>query len=158
MHEPIFFPPQRAQVLSIKGGYKGLTAVFDSQTLIRATRNGLYYECRRIAERMLGGSLGNTVLRCVGGHTRNPSELQIKSDIMGISMEVLKEKEISSKGVFLIAATSLKFFSDMKHAASGIYENMEKQFIHPDPEQKSLHEEVYVQSYLSCFSDGIYSL
>ena len=158
LREPVFIPPQRAQVLSIKGGYQGLKAIFDAQTMIRATRNGLYYECRRTAERMLSGALGDTVLRCVGGHTKNLAELQIKSNIMGIPIEVLNETEISLKGAFIIAASALGFFSDMKKTASEIYANMKKQHVYPVPEQTRLHDEIYRENYLSCFSDGIYSL
>ena len=156
--DPVFIPPQRAQVLSIKGGYRGLRAVFDSQTLIRATYDGLYYECRRMAERIMGGSFGNINFRCVGGHTKNLGELQKKSDIMGISMEVLKETEISSKGVFIIAASAQGIFPDIKQAALEIYANTGKHYIHPDPEKVWMYEKIYRQNYLPCFSDGIYSL
>ena len=158
MHKPIFIPPQRAQMPSVTGSYIGLQPVFDSQILARITRNGLYYECRRVAERMMGGSLSGAVLRCVGGHTKSLDEMQIKSDVMGLPIEILKKSDISSLGVFLLAGKGCGLFSDIKQVSAQLYDTMEKQVLLPNATQEKLHDDIYKQSYLPNFENGIYSL
>ena len=157
--EPIFLPPQRAQQPTVRGKLTRLSAVFDAQHLTRAMRDGMYYECRRGIERMTGRNSGSDMLiRCVGGHTKNRFEMQLKSDATGCAIEISRKEDIASKGAFILAAVGCGWFDSISETSLRLYEKVEKETIYPDPVRSAQYEEIYRSCYLPQFPDGVNSL
>ena len=157
--EPIFLPPQRAQQPTVRGELKRISAVFDAQRLTRAIRDGMYYECRRGIERMIGRNCdGDVRIRCVGGHTKNRFEMQLKSDATGCAIEISRKEDIASKGAFILAAVGCGWLDSIPEASLQLYEKVEKETIYPDPVRSAQYDEIYRSCYLPQFPDGVNSL
>lgn len=155
----IFLPPQRAQLPSVKGALKGILPVFDAQQLHRAMRDGMYYECRRGVERILEKETnGDTVIRCVGGHTKNRFEMQRKSDATGCVIEIVRGEDIASKGAYILAGTGCGWYDSIPNASKDLYERAEKEQLIPDLERSKKYEEIYRKEYLPQFRDGVNTL
>ena len=157
--EPIFLPPHRAQLPSVKGQLLGIDPIFTAQQITRALRDGMYYECRRDIQRILGGEISeNTVLRCVGGHTKNRYEMQLKSDALGCVIETVRKEDIASKGAFILASVSCGWNASIPETAEQLYAKMEKERYIPDPERKKRYDEIYREHYFPQFPEGLNSI
>lgn len=157
--EPIFLPPQRGQLPSVRGQLMGMTPSFDAQQLTRALRDGMYYECRRGIQRILRGqSVQGTVIRCVGGHTKNRYEMQLKSDATGCAIEVVRKEDIASKGAFILAGVGCGWFDSIAATSLQLYSAVEKELFVPHPQRSRDYEDIYQSCYLTQFSDGVNSL
>ena len=156
----IFLPPQRAQLPAVKGELKGISPLFSPQELTRTIRDGMYYECRRGIQRITGGEPSeNTIIRCVGGHTKNRFEMQLKSDATGCVIELSRGKEdISSKGAFILAGVGCGWYSSIPETAEQLYALVEKERLYPDPVRSKQYAEIYHDRYLPQFADGENSL
>lgn len=159
INSPVFLPPQRAQLPSVKGRIEGISPVFNSRQLHRALRDGMYLECRRVTQRImniLGGETA-TVLRCVGGHTKNLPEMKLKSSAMGLPIELIQQTDISSKGAAVLAGVSIGLFDSIAEAIDVIC-CTNNVYIVPDKALMCRYTEIYENNYLPCFPDGIYEL
>lgn len=157
--ELIFIPPQRAQLPSVKGELKGISPVFDVQKLTRALRDGMYFECRRGIHRILQHKdIGQVTVRCVGGHTKNRFEMQLKSDAIGCVIELSRKEDIASKGAMILAGVGCGWYDSVVDAAGQMYGRTEKEYICPDPERSKRYEEIYFERYLPQFTNGEASL
>jgi len=157
--EPIFLPPQRAQFPSVKGQLLGIDPGFTAQQITRALRDGMYYECRRDIQRILGGEIGeNTVLRCVGGHTKNRYEMQLKSDALGCVIETVRKEDIASKGAFILASVACGWNDSISETSERLYAKMEKERFVPDPERRKRYDEIYREQYFPQFPEGLNSI
>lgn len=157
--ELIFIPPQRAQLPSVKGELKGIAPVFDTQKLTRAIRDGMYFECRRGIDRILQKShVAHATMRCVGGHTKNRFEMQLKSDATGCVIELSRKEDIASKGAMILAGVGCGWYDSVINTARQMYDRTEKEYIYPDPERSKKYQEIYFERYLPQFTNGEASL
>lgn len=157
---PVFLPPQRAQFPSVKGELWNISPVFDSQGITRALRDGMYFECRRDIQRILDSETlsVDTVIRCVGGHTKNLFEMQLKSDATGCTIETTPGTDIVAAGAFVLAAAACGWYGSIPDAAEQLYARMKKKWYHPDPERSQRYKEIYMTRYLPRFAEGINGL
>ncbi len=159
MTEPIFLPPERAMLSTIRGELRGVSTVFDGPTLMRAVGDGLYLECRRGIERILGEDQADgTVLRCVGGAARDLEEVQRRSDAVGYPIETCEDYNASAAGAFLLGAFGCGLIPDLKDGAKHMYGSAKKIVFTPDPERKEKYTEIYREHYLKMFPEGARSL
>ncbi len=157
---PVFLPPQRAQLPSVKGELRNISPVFDGQGITRALRDGMYFECRRGIQRILhGGDVSpDRVVRCVGGHTKNLFEMQLKSDAIGCTIEIAPGRDMVAEGAFLLAGVACGWYDAIPEAAERRYEQTEKRRFYPDLERSQRYEELYMTRYLPQFDGGVNGL
>ena len=159
MREPLFLPPERAMLSTIRGELRGVSTIFTGPELMRAVRDGIYLEARRGIERILGADQAEgTVLRCVGGAARDLEEMQRRSDAVGYPIETCEDYNASAAGAFLLGAFGCGLIPDLKEGAKQMYGSAKKIFFTPDPGRKEKYTEIYREHYLKMFPEGARSL
>jgi xylulokinase len=151
----IFLPPFRAQLVTIEGEMRGLTPQFDAPLLYRSICDGLYLECRRVAERIMfvrGGTKAKS-MRMVGGHAKNLPEVRRKSAVLGMRIEIVKHPHITSLGAAMAASLGCGWYKSLDEASVAMCHGMTTT-IEPDASLSERFEEIYRDRYLPRFPKG----
>lgn len=115
----------------------GLRDYHTNADLARALLEGLSFEARRMLDRLQPVlNTRPTVLRAVGGSTRNATWQQIKADVMGVPLEVLGITEASAYGAALLAGVGVGALRGAERASvSAVFA--------PDPTRHAEYEGLY---------------
>lgn len=116
--------------------------------LARALLEGLGFEARRMLDRLSPLlSVRPTIVRAVGGSTRNATWMQIKADVTGVTLEACDITEASAYGAALLAGLGVGVFGDGGGTQQWPAVATRATFT-PDPHRHSIYE-VYYQRYQS---------
>jgi glycerol kinase len=87
-----------------RGLVTGLTAATRREHLVRATLEAIAYRTRDVLDAM---GLALETLRADGGATANPFLMQFQADLLGIPVEVARERETTALGAAALAVLAL---------------------------------------------------
>lgn len=137
-----------AQGASMKAALLGFTKSHHKGDVLKAVLEGTTYELQslRIAAEAAAGTpiLSLTV---VGGGTRNPQWLQIKSDVLGLPLSLPPVEEASLLGAALCAAIGAGIYVSAEAAAEAVA-GAASQAIEPNMAQHTQYQQIYTSGYL----------
>jgi len=159
LKEPIYIPSLRSSLPSALGSFILVPTNFNGEMMTQAVIEGIYYESRRVCERISSvQKLQVSRVRIVGGQTKDDAALQLKCNILGLPIERPREVNISAKGAFILAAASCGIFSSVTEGADNLYSLLKKDIFYPDERKQALYYEIYKDRYLTYFNNGVFSL
>ncbi len=124
-----------------KGAIVGLTIDTRPEEIIKGILEGITFEIMINVERLERAGVTVNELMAVGGLSRSPALLQLKSSMMGKRIHTLNVSEAGTLGVAILAGTACGVFSSTDEAVRRLVKT--KDTFTPDPD---LHE-----SYLERF-------
>ena len=123
-----------------KATFTGLTPASTTGHLARAVMEGVAFECRASLELLDPLDEAEFVI-LTGGAAAGTLWSQIKADIYGKPVKILKQKETAAFGGALLAAVANGEYKD-EEAASNAVLKFEDEFL-PIPENQSMYAELY---------------
>ncbi|MFA6508516.1 MAG: FGGY family carbohydrate kinase [Treponemataceae bacterium] len=156
---PVFIPPIRAMLTSTTGKLLDIPGIFDSDDVRISLYEGFALECKRVLDRIETVSGTSTsLIRSVGGQTRNDGLTQLRSNILNREIERSNDSNITARGAFVIAAVSIGLYKDIIATAEYLYEKSAKDVFFPEKKAASRYQESYEVTYIALFEKGIYSI
>jgi xylulokinase len=141
----VFFLPRLAA--GDRGTFVGLTGSAGVAALGRAVYEGLAYEWRRYLE-MIESMLDARaqMIKLIGGGTRSALWVQIKADVLGRPLHVLKVGESVALGAALLAGIAAGVYGDEAEALAGL--DHDERVVEPDLTRAALYDRCYREVYL----------
>ncbi len=137
-----------AQGAAMKAALIGFTKSHHKGDAIKAVLEGTAYELQslRIAAEAASGAPIRS-LTVVGGGTRNPQWLQIKSDVLGLPLSLPPVEEASLLGAALCAAVGAGVYATADAAAAAVAGTASR-LIEPDMARHARYQHIYASGYL----------
>ncbi|HEY1518507.1 MAG TPA: FGGY family carbohydrate kinase [Solirubrobacteraceae bacterium] len=101
----------------MRGCFAGLGLHHELAHMSRAILEGCSFALRDIVDRFEAMGLGGEEIRVVGGGARSPLWLQIKADVTGRPVRVVRG-ETTGAGAAMLAGVAAGFFADLPEAAA----------------------------------------
>lgn len=101
----------------MRGCFAGLGLHHELAHMSRAILEGCSFALRDIVDRFEAMGLGGEEIRVVGGGARSPLWLQIKADVIGRPVRVVRG-ETTGAGAAMLAGVAAGFFADLPEAAA----------------------------------------
>lgn len=136
-----------------RGVFLGISSTSKKDDFIRSVVEGLNYKGFELYEaiRKYTNSNGKKVI-VAGGATRNEFWMQLKSDMLGIEVEVPELEEATPLGAAMIGGVGVGVFKDFKDAFKKINRKIKKYY--PDENNHKLYrkyyDNIYSKIYPSC--------
>ncbi len=133
---------------SAPGLIAGLTLSTDRGRLFQALLEGISYSLRAsvdLVERLNGRTL--PTLRVEGGATKNSIWMQLKSDILGRPIEVVRLREATAQGAALLAGVGAGVYPS--HHAAASTPKTEIEDVYPDPARTATYRTVFDRAYMN---------
>ena len=127
--------------LGSKGAFLGLHLGTDEKDLFLAVLEGVAYEARLNIETLAKHGVSITSMVASGGGSKNPVWNQIKADVTGIPITILKGEEAGARGSAMLLAVSLGLYPSLKEAAQAFVQIQE--VVSPDFEAKKKYDKAY---------------
>ena len=124
-----------------RGAILGLTASTHRPELARAVLDSLNYEMKYNIECLQESGVDIRELRVIGGGARSSRWVQMKADVFGKQLSVLKHSEAAALGAAILAAVAQGHFSDANEAVEQMV--VVTQEFSPDQTQEQLYQERY---------------
>lgn len=97
---------------SARASFVGMTLETDRPTVALALLEGLTFDLRANLDRMRELGMGTACLRNVGGGSRSRRWLQLKADILGVPVEVMRNADAGCVGAAIVAGVGSGVFAD----------------------------------------------
>ncbi|HEY3230824.1 MAG TPA: FGGY family carbohydrate kinase [Roseiflexaceae bacterium] len=141
----VFFLPRLAG--GDRGTFVGLTTDTGAAALGRAVYEGLAYEWRRYLETIESAlDTQARTIRLIGGGIRSALWVQIKADILGRPLHVLKVEESVALGAALLAGIAAGVYHDEADAVAHL--DHEERIVTPNTAHMAFYERCYREVYL----------
>jgi xylulokinase len=130
-----------------RGAFVGLTNYTTRAHLTRAVFEGLSYQSRHALE-VLAEAMSQPVDRVVmmGGGLKNPVWTQARADIIGRTVEVVDDPDVTPRGAAMTAGVGAGTFTDFHEAARSMAPSTSA--VDPDPENVALYDAIFESVYL----------
>ena len=118
------------------------------EVLVHAALEGITFEQGLGLARLAGRGITPARLRAVGGGTRSDVWMQMKSDILGVPIDVLDEPDTACAGAAVLAGVGAGIFASAEEAAARLVQ-VDRQFA-PRPEHRAIYalkQELYRRTY-----------
>lgn len=138
--------------VATRGAFLGIRESHTSSEFIRAIIEGICYETRlRVDryERLFGKTVKRMVV--VGGTSNSTFFTQLRADVTGREVEIVKTSEATCLGAAMLAGIAAGTFSDYDSAVSNIQLN--RQTFTPNESHFQSYDEYYQHIYLRTASD-----
>lgn len=135
--------------LRVRAAFIGLHAGHRRGELVKAVYEGTAYEVefiRRRAEDALGAPIRR--LAVSGGGTRSRGRMQIKADVSGCAIEILRTPEATLLGAALLTGVGVGVFSGAAEALARIARPT-AQVYQPDTERHKIYRGIYQNGFLA---------
>ena len=132
-----------------RGVFVGLTLRHQRAHLARAVFEGAAFAVRHVAESALQSGASLTEMRVCGGTARSRLWNQIKADVTGFSVAVMRVPEVAVLGAAILAAVGVEEWPDLKRAVERMAHVDYR--LEPQAETKSVYDRtfnVYKETYL----------
>jgi xylulokinase len=123
-----------------KGAFIGIRPYHTKYDFFQAVYEGLCFEFRQSIELLLQGARPERVV-VIGGGTRDPLWMQTKADVLGMSIEIPKNRESTAMGAALLAGTGSGAYADAKEAVAATYQL--GRMVEPRREYTEYYEQKY---------------
>jgi xylulokinase len=135
----------------MRGCFAGLGLHHELAHMSRAILEGCSFALRDIVDRFEAMGLGGEEIRVVGGGARSPLWLQIKADVTGRPVRIVRG-ETTSAGAAMLAGVAIGFFADLPEAAARMV-RIDEEPVLPRPQTREAYEDAYA-AYRRLF-DGV---
>jgi xylulokinase len=125
----------------MRGCFAGIGLHHELAHMSRAILEGCSFALRDIVDRFAEMGLGGEEIRVVGGGARSPLWLQIKADVTGRPVRVVRG-ETTSAGAAMLAGVACGFFADLPEAAAQMVRIGDEPVL-PRPETRECYEDAY---------------
>ncbi|HTP18855.1 MAG TPA: FGGY family carbohydrate kinase [Solirubrobacteraceae bacterium] len=125
----------------MRGCFAGIGLHHELAHMSRAILEGCSFALRDIVDRFAQMGLGGEEIRVVGGGSRSPLWLQIKADVTGRTVRVVRG-ETTSAGAAMLAGVASGLFTDLPEAASRMVRIAPEPVV-PRPETRERYEDAY---------------
>lgn len=132
-----------------KGAIVGLTLSHSQKDLYRAVMEGVCYEMRLNQELLADCGVPVAPLHATGGGAKSRVWMQMKADVMNVSVTALTTSEAGATGSAMLVGVALGLFPDLDAAAERMVQIRE--VFHPRKDAHARYEEVY-QRYKKLYS------
>jgi xylulokinase len=126
----------------MRGCFAGLGLHHGRTHLARAVLEGCSFALRDIVDRFAELDLGGEELRVVGGGARSPLWLQIKADVTGRPIRVVRNACATCAGAAMLAGVAGGLFADLREAAARIVKLADEPLL-PRASTAALYDEAY---------------
>lgn len=123
-----------------RGAYLGIRSEHAKADFAQAIYEGLGFELRLTAERLLRGEEIQKMV-AIGGGTKNRPWLQTKADILGVSIEIPVTREATALGAALLAGIGADVYKDAEDAVRRTYRV--ESTAYPRQEYSRLYEKMF---------------
>lgn len=131
----------------VRGAFIGLSAAHSRADLYQAVLEGTALEAefmRRAAERVAGAPVG--LVLAAGGGTRNRRWMQIKADVFGCPLDVLRQKETTLLGAALLAGLGSEVYPSASAAMKQL-QGVALERYEPDSARHAIYRQLYEKGY-----------
>ena len=125
-----------------RGVYAGLSLNHGRAHLYRALLEGCTFAVRDIVDRLDELGLGAEEIRVVGGGARSPFWLQMKADVTGRPVRVLRTPEATAVGAAMLAGVGAGIFHDLDDAVARLAV-VEPEVYEPNPGTRAAYDAAY---------------
>ena len=125
-----------------RGVFAGLSLNHARAHLFRALLEGCSFAVRDIVDRLDELGLGAEEIRVVGGGARSPFWLQMKSDVTGKPIRVLRMAESTALGAAMLAGVGAGIFADLDDAVARLAV-LDPAAYEPNPAVRSAYDDAY---------------
>lgn len=122
-----------------RGGLLGLTLATTQVDVLQAFMESIAYDSVNTLSLMAAEGVAVKRVRITGGGARSAWWTQLKADMTGMPIEVVKHPEPGTLGAALLAGLAVGVYDDMEEV-SRLYSGTARVFL-PDPERAALHQE-----------------
>jgi sugar (pentulose or hexulose) kinase len=123
----------------LRGALFGLTLATSQLGIVKAFMESIAYDHVNTLSLLRNEGVEVKYVRAMGGGSHSSWWTQLKSDMMGVPIEVVSQPEPGTRGAALLAGLSVGFFHDITEAAGASVGAMR---IHkPDQKRAALHSE-----------------
>lgn len=132
---------------AVKASFIGLRKDHGKGDLIKAVLEGTAFQLQAIreeAEEIINRKIGSLVV--VGGGTRNPHWLQIKSDVLQCELKVPDIPEASLLGAALASGIGIGHYASAEEAVQSVTVQL-KQQVSPDLSRHAVYQHLYETGY-----------
>lgn len=119
-----------------RGAFLGIRAEHTRADFQQAVYEGVAYELRMCAERLLGKRPSRVV--SIGGGTKNKAWLRVKSDLLGVPIEVPDVQEATALGAALLAGIGAGLYVDEADALRQTYRIGQR--VEPDSSTRACYD------------------
>ncbi|NPV69638.1 MAG: hypothetical protein HPY55_03190 [Firmicutes bacterium] len=123
----------------LRGALIGLTLATQPAEIVQAFMESIAYDHVNTLSLLREEGVLVDQIRATGGGTRSEWWTQLKSDMMGVPIEVAAEEEPGTFGAALLAGLGVGVFSDIDEASSAL--SATSRTHQPSPERARLHQE-----------------
>ncbi|MCD6256569.1 hypothetical protein J7J45_00725 [Candidatus Aerophobetes bacterium] len=131
-----------------RGAFVGISFKHKRAHFIRALVESVAFMLRENIELLKELSIPVKKVRSLGGAAKSDTWLKIKTDVLGVPVEVPECSEAASLGAAILAGIGARVFSDINEAVRKVVK-IKKSF-YPDPSNAGIYQKVY-QEYLSLY-------
>lgn len=124
-----------------RGALVGLDTRHGAAHIARALLEGVAFGLREILEAYAEAGAPASTVRLSGGGARSRLWNQMKADVLGRPVEVLRVREAGCLGAAMLAAVALGVYPDRRAAAQAMASVAE--VLAPDPTAAAVYQEVY---------------
>lgn len=124
-----------------RGIFFGLTMSHTLPFLTRAVYEGCAFAFRDNINRLISMNMGDGDIIATGGGTKSELWMQIKADVVGKEIKVIKNCEPTALGAAMLAGVAQKNFSSFQEAVDQLLEYGRSYT--PNPAMKSVYDNMY---------------
>ncbi|HZQ07801.1 MAG TPA: FGGY-family carbohydrate kinase, partial [Anaerolineae bacterium] len=131
-----------------RGVFVGLSTQHGTTHLARAILEGTAFGLRQIIEKYEAGGAGLCEIRIAGGGAHSSLWNQIKADVLGRPVAVLRVLETGCLGAATLAGVGVGLYPDLRQASASL--NSISEWVVPDPQRHEYYSalyEIYQQLY-----------
>ncbi len=129
------------------GAYVGLSNKVSNAGMIRATFEGLTFKTKELLQALdVSQNVKSTEMKVVGGTIKNTLLMQMKADILGITVEAPNIYEATSLGAALVAGIGANVFKNEAEAIASVYK--EGQIYEPNQKAHEQYNDIYNNIFL----------
>lgn len=124
-----------------RGVFYGLSMKHELAHMTRAVFEGCAYGFRDIVDRFEALGIGGEEVRVVGGGARSPFWCQVKADVTGRVLRILKDPEATATGAAMLAGVAEGVYASLDDAAGRLVEIGET--YEPEGDARAAYDEGY---------------
>lgn len=140
---PIFIPTMKGEFMKphMRGAFIGLSLDHNLNNLARAVLEGVAFHLRSTFSKIEEGGLKIEEIRVSGGGSRSRVWNQIKADVLGKTLKIMKTPETGALGAAMLAEVAIGRYRDLLEATRAMVSIKDE--VRPRPEMRQKYEKRY---------------
>jgi len=140
---PIFIPTMKGEFMRphMRGAFFGLSLDHNLNHLARSVLEGVAFHLRGTLTKIEEGGLKIDEVRVSGGGSRSRIWNQIKADVLGKTLKVMKTPETGALGAAMLAEVAIGRYKDLFEATQAMVSIKDE--VRPRPEMRQKYDKIY---------------